>query len=86
MGTTGIVGNVDPLLDFIMWFANVLELYQKRNCSSFGYGSPDHLVKDCPKEMGENCQEGRFKLERGDGEEGRPILSKFGGYARGHPR
>ena len=35
---------------------------------------------------GENCQEARFKLERGDGKEGRLILSEGGCYARGHPR
>ena len=38
------------------------------------------------KGIGENCKEGRFKLERGDSEEGRLVLSKVGGYPRGHPR
>ena len=71
---TGKVSDTDSSLGFVTWFANC-----------FGSGSPDHLVKDCPKEMGENCQEGRFKLERGDGREGRPVLSGGGGYTRGHP-
>ena len=52
METTGEVGNVDPLLGYIAWFVNVVKLYQKKNCSCFGCGSPDHLVKDGPKEMG----------------------------------
>ena len=51
VGTTGVVGNVDPSSGYIAWFTNVVELYHKRNCNSFRCGSPDHLVKDCPKEM-----------------------------------
>ena len=81
MGTTGEVGNVDPSLSYIMQFTNAVELYQKKNCNCFGCGSPDHL----PKGNGKNCQEGRFKLERGDGKEGRPVLSEISSYARGHP-
>ena len=53
----GEVGDIDPLLGYIPWFATVVELYQKKNCNCFRCGSPDHLVKDCPKELG--------KLQRG---------------------
>ena len=49
---TGKVSDVDPSLGFVTWFASAVELYQKRICGCFGYGSPDHLVKDCPKERG----------------------------------
>ena len=52
MGMTGEVSDVDPLLGYIVWFANVVELYQKKNCNCFRCGSPDHLVKDCLKELG----------------------------------
>ena len=83
---TGKVSDVDPSLCFITWFANVVELYQKGNCNIIGCGSPDHLAKDCWKEVGNTSREGRFKLERGDGKEGRPILSEGGDYARGHPQ
>ena len=38
-----------------------------------------------PKGTGENHKEGRFKLERGDGKEGRPDLSEVGGYPTCHP-
>ena len=48
----GEVGEVDPSLGYIMQFTNMVELYQKRNHNCFGCGSPDHLEKDCPKEMG----------------------------------
>ena len=52
MGTLGKVGDVDSSLGYMAWFANVVELYQKKNHNYFGCGSPDYLVKDCPKELG----------------------------------
>ena len=45
-------GGVDQLLSYIIWFANTAELYQKKNQNCFGCCSPDHLVKDCPKDLG----------------------------------
>ena len=65
-GTTGEVSDVDPSLGYIMQFANVVELYQKKNHNCFGCGSPDHLVKDCPKEMGKTARKVGLNLERGD--------------------
>ena len=41
-------------------------------------------MKDFPKDQ-ENHKEGQFKLEGGDGEEGRPDLSKAGGCSTGYP-
>ena len=84
-GLVGEAGDIDQSLDYIIWFANAVELYQKKKCNCFRCGSLDHLVKDCPKDLGKNCKEGRFKLERGDAEEGRPILWEIGGYPTGHP-
>ena len=46
-----------------MWFANAIQLYQKKNCSCFGCGSPDHLVKDCPKEMGKTARKVGLNLK-----------------------
>ena len=48
-GTLGKVGDAEPLLVYIMWFANAVDLYQKKNHNCFGCDNPDHLVKDCPK-------------------------------------
>ena len=48
----GEVGDVDPLLGYITQFANAVEVYQMKNCNCLGCGSPDHLVKDCLKELG----------------------------------
>ena len=64
-GMTGEVGNVDPLLGYIVQFANAVELYQKKNCNYFGCGSPDHLVKDCPKEMGKTTRKVGLNLKEG---------------------
>ena len=69
-GTTGEIGNVDPLLGYITWFANVVEVYQKKKCNCFGCGSPDHLVKDCPKEMGKTARKVRLNLKVGTAKKG----------------
>ena len=65
VGMTGEVCIVDPLLGFITWFTNVVELYQKRNHNCYGCDSPDHLVKDCPKEMGKTTRMVGLNLKKG---------------------
>ena len=70
---TGKVSNVDPSLGFIVWFANVVELYQKRNHNCFGCGSPDHRVKDCLKEKGKTARKVGLNLKEG--------MAKKGGWS-----
>ena len=65
MGMLGEVGNVYPSLGYIAWFANMIELHQKKNCNCFRYGSPDHLVKDCPKELGKTARKVGLNLKEG---------------------
>ena len=48
-----------------MWFANAIELYQKKNCKCFGCGSPDHLVKDCTKDLGKTVRKVGLNLKEG---------------------
>ena len=62
------VSDVEPSLGYIVWFANVVELYQKKNCNCFRCGNPHHLMKNCPKELvkvtrmvGLNSKEGMVK-------------------------
>ena len=69
-GMTGDVGDVDLSLGYIMWFANVIELYQKKNCNCFGSGGSDHLVKDCPKEMGKTARKVGLNLKEGMAKKG----------------
>ena len=52
MGMSGKVGGTDQSLDYIVQFTNAVELYQKKNCNCFGHGSPNQMVKDCPKDLG----------------------------------
>ena len=77
MGTTGKVSNVDPSLGFITQFANVVELYQKRNCNHFGYGSPDHLVKDCLKKMRKTTRKVGLNLKEGTAKKGGQSSQKL---------
>ena len=70
VGMTGEVSNVDPSLGDITWFANAVELYQKRNCNCFGCGSPDHLVKDCLNEMEKTARKVGLNLKEGTAKKG----------------
>ena len=62
---TGEVNDLYLLLGYIMQFANVVELYQKKNCNCFGCRSPDHLVKDYPKELGKAMRKVGLNLKEG---------------------
>ena len=72
-GMTGEVGDVDLSLDYLIWFANAVQLYQKRNHNCFGCGIPDHLVKDCPKELGKTTWKVGLNLKEG--------MAKKGGWS-----
>ena len=49
--TSSRVGGVDQLVGYIVCFAKAVELYQRKNGNCFGCGSPDHLMKDCLKDL-----------------------------------
>ena len=76
-GTTGEVGDVDPLLGFITQFTNAVELYQKRNHNCFGCGSPDHLVKDCLKEIEKTARKVGLNLKEGKAVKGAGSSQKL---------
>ena len=46
------IGGADQLPSYIIQFANAVKLYQKKNHIFFRCGSPDHLVKGFPKDLG----------------------------------
>ena len=48
-GTLIGVGGVDQSVGYIVHFAKLVTLYQRKNQNCFRCGSPDHLMKDCPK-------------------------------------
>ena len=74
---TGAVGDVDPPLGYIAWFINVVELYQKKNCNWFGCGSPDHLAKDCLKEIGKTTRKVGLNLKEGMAKKGGQSSQKL---------
>ena len=43
------VRGADQSVGYIIHFANAVKLYQRKNQNCFRCGSPNHLVKDCPK-------------------------------------
>ena len=45
------IGGADQPVSYIIHFADAIELYQKKNQNCFTHGTPDHLVKDCPKDL-----------------------------------
>ena len=68
----------DQSVGYIVCFANVVELYHRRNQNCFKCGSPDYLVKDCPKDLNKttkklslNTKEGRTKKG------GRPLRIQY---------
>ena len=63
MGMLVEIGDVDPFLGYIMWFAIAVELYQKKNHNCFRCGSPDYLVKDCPKDLAKTARKGGLNLK-----------------------
>ena len=69
------VGEADQLISYIIWFANAVQLYQNKNWNCFRCNSPDHLVKDCPKDLGKFTRK-EFKCERGDNKVGKPEPQK----------
>ena len=77
VGTLDKVGDADQLLGYIMQYANAVELYQKKNCNCFMCGSPDHLVKDCPKDLGKTTRKVGLNLKEGTAKKGGQSSQKL---------
>ena len=46
----------DQSVGYIVHFANAVKMYQRKNWNCFRCGSPDHLMKDCPKDLSKTAQ------------------------------
>ena len=68
-GTNG----ADQLVRYIFHFANAVELCQRKNWNCFGCGSPDHLIRDCPKDLSKTTQKASLNAKEG--------MEKKGGWA-----
>ena len=80
----GEVGDIDPSFGYITQFGNVV-VTPKRTAIASGVAAQITWWNTAQKNWG-NCKESRFKPERGDGKEGRLVLSEDGGHPTGHPR
>ena len=63
--TSSWVGGADQLEGYIVHFANVVKLHQRKNWSCFWCGSPDHLVKDCLKDLNKTDQKVSLNAKEG---------------------
>ena len=73
--TSSGVGGPDQLVGYIVHFANMVNLYQRKNWNCFGYGSPDHLMRDCPKDLSKTTCQVSLSLNSKEG------IVKKGGWA-----
>ena len=76
------IGGTNQLISYIVHFANAVELYQKKNWNCFGCGSPDHFIKDCPKDLSKvtrkassNTKEGMMK--KGGWTPQKPVVAQL---------
>ena len=61
----GAVGKMDQTIEYMVCFAKVVELYQKKNKNCFWCGSPDHLILDCPKDVSKSAQKAYLNMKEG---------------------
>ena len=69
------LGGTDQPISYIVHFANIVELYQKKTQNCFRCGSPNHLIRDCPKDVGKIAQKMSLNA-RGGWKEGRLAPQK----------
>ena len=59
------IGGADQPISYIICFAKAVELYQRKNQNCFGCGSPDHLVKDFPKDHSKTARKVSLNVNEG---------------------
>ena len=62
--SSGLCG-ADQSVGYIIHCANAVKLYKKKNQNCFGCGSPDHLMKDCPKDLSKTARKGSLNAKEG---------------------
>ena len=69
----GGIGEIDQSVKYIVCFAKVVKLYQKKNRNCFGHGSPEHIVQDCLKDTSRSAWKVCLNMKEG--------MAKKGGQA-----
>ena len=59
------IGGADQPLSYVIQFANAVKLYQKKNQNCFMCDSPDHMVKDCPKDLSNVMRKASLNAKEG---------------------
>ena len=70
------IGGPHQLVSYIIWFANAVTLHQRKIWNCFGCGSPDHLVRDCPKDLSKTAQRASLNAKEGMGRKGGWVPQK----------
>ena len=74
---SGRVRGTDQTMEYTVHFTTAVKLYQKKNRSCFGYGSPNHLMQDCPKDISKSSWKADLNTKEG--------MAKKGGWAPQNP-
>ena len=66
--TLSEIGGAEHSVRYIVHFANAVELYQRKNQNCFRCGSPDNLIRDCPKDLRKTAQKVGLNVKEGTAE------------------
>ena len=87
--TMGEIKGEYQLLGYIIHFANMVDLYQKKNRNYFGCGSPDHIANDCPNDLSKTAQRGSLNAKEGMMKKGsqtpqKPVVTQLTSPDKAH--
>ena len=79
--TSSRVGGADQYVGYIVHFAIVVELYQKKNQNCFRCSRPVHLMRDCPKDLSKTAWKMSLNVKEGTAKKGgwvpqKPVVTK----------
>ena len=67
---SGKAEETDQPMEYIICFTKAVKLYQQKNRSCFGCKSPDHLVRDCPKDISKAAYKADLNTQEGTAKKG----------------
>ena len=76
------VRGADKSVGYVICFANVVKLYQRKIQNYFRCGSPDHLMRDCPKDLSKTTQKVSLNVKEGMAKKGgwtpqKPVVAQL---------
>ena len=84
--TSSGIGGAIQSVRYIICFANVVKLYQQKNANCFRCGSPDHLIRDCPKDLSKTPLKPSLNAKEGMVKKGGWTPQKTSSCSTGIPR